>query len=161
MHMDWTVPDICDAQAETVQVAEPLFTDFGGLRKFTGDIVTISCFEDNSLVGRTVRTPGEGRVIVVDGGGSLRRALLGDMLAAAASENGWAGLLINGCVRDVEILKTIPLGVRALKAFPVKTEKLGRGEMNLPIHFAGIDFIPGHKLYADENGVITLPPHAL
>jgi len=135
-------------------VLEPLFADFGGKEKFSGEIVTIKCFEDNSLVGDAVKSPGEGRVLVVDGGGSLRHALLGDLLAAAAVENGWQGLLINGCVRDVEILESIDLGVKALNIYPVKTEKRGEGRMNVNVTFAGTTIRPGSYLYADANGVV-------
>ena len=152
--MSWSVPDICDEFSEEISVLEPLFADFGGKEKFCGEIVTIKCFEDNSLVGDAVRSPGGGRVLVVDGGGSLRHALLGDLLAAAAVENGWQGLLINGCVRDVEILEFIELGVKALNIHPVKTEKRGEGRLNVNVTFAGVTIRPGSWLYADANGVI-------
>lgn len=153
--MSLSVPDICDAFGDQIAVLDPLFRDYGGRRRFGGEIATIRCFEDNSLVGEAVRGPGEGRVLVVDGGGSLRRALLGDQLAAAAAANGWNGLLINGCVRDVEILETIDLGVRALAAIPVKTDKRGEGQRNVPLRFAGASMEPGYWLYADANGVIV------
>lgn len=153
--MSLSVPDICDQFPDDIAVLDPVFRDFGGKERFCGEIVTIKCFEDNSLVGETVRKPGEGRVIVVDGGGSMRRALLGDLLAAAAEENGWQGLLINGCVRDVEILRTIDLGVKALAPYPVKTEKRGEGHYDLQLRFAGVLMEPGHYLYADANGVVV------
>lgn len=152
--MTHSVPDICDAFIDEVSVLDPQFHDYGGRRRFSGEIVTIRCFEDNSLVAETVRKPGHGRVIVVDGGGSLRRALLGDNLAAAAAGNGWQGLLINGCVRDVEILETIDLGVKALAACPVRTDKRGEGQMDVPLRFAGAQMEPGHWLYADANGIV-------
>jgi regulator of ribonuclease activity A len=104
-----------------------------------------------------VRTEGRGRVIVVDGGGSLRRALFGDMLAAKAEENGWQGVVINGCVRDVGILETIDLGVKALNCHPVKTDKRGEGQLNVPVSFAGVNFKPGQYLYADKNGAVIAP----
>ena len=153
--MTLSVPDICDQFINEIVVFDPVFRDFGALRKFYGEIVTIRCFEDNSLVGETVRTPGLGRVIVVDGGGSLRRALLGDLLAAAAAENDWRGLVINGAVRDVEILETIDLGVKALGACPVKTDKRGEGQRDVPLRFAGAQFEPGQYLYADANGIVV------
>jgi len=152
--MSWSLPDICDEFIDEISVLEPLFADFGGKEKFSGEIVTIKCFEDNSLVGDAVRSPGQGRVLVVDGGGSLRHALLGDLLAAAAAENGWQGLLINGCVRDVEILETIDLGVKALNIHPVKTEKRGEGRRNINVTFAGATIRPGSYLYSDANGVV-------
>jgi regulator of ribonuclease activity A len=152
--MTHSVPDICDEFPDAISVLQPLFSDYGKSRRFCGEIVTIKCFEDNSLVRDLVRTPGKGRVIVVDGGGSLRHALLGDLLAAAAVENGWSGLVINGCVRDVEILETLPLGIRALNCHPLKTEKRGEGQLNVAVSFAGVRFRPGQFLYADPNGII-------
>jgi regulator of ribonuclease activity A len=153
--MPHSLPDICDQYIDEVSVFDPVFRDFGGKQRFGGEIVTIKCFEDNSLVAETVRQPGHGRVIVVDGGGSLRRALLGDLLAAAAVENGWAGLVVNGCVRDVEILATLDLGVKALAACPVRTDKRGEGQRDVPLRFAGAMMEPGHFLYADANGVVV------
>ena len=153
--MSYSVPDICDDFMGEISVLDPLFSDFGGKRRFSGEVVTIKCFEDNSLVRNAVRSEGRGRVLVVDGGGSLRRALLGDMLAASAAENGWQGLLINGCVRDVEILETIDLGVKALNSHPVKTDKRGEGQLDINVTFAGVTIRPGHYLYADANGVVV------
>ena len=153
--MNFSVPDICDEYLPQLQVLEPLFSPYGGRLKFCGEIVTIKCFEDNSLVKQNLATDGTGKVMVVDGGGSLQCALLGDMLGAMAAKNGWQGLVINGCVRDVEILKTIDIGVSALNSYPKKSEKLGIGELNSPIHFAGVNFEPGHYIYADENGMVV------
>jgi regulator of ribonuclease activity A len=152
--MSWTTPDLCDKHPE-VAVADPVFRDYGGNAAFCGRIVTIDCFEDNSRVRDLVATDGRGKVLVVHGGGSLRRSLLGDMLAERAVANGWSGLLINGCVRDVEALAKLPLGVKALAACPVKTEKLGAGEVGIAVAFAGVAFLPGRWLYADGNGVIV------
>lgn len=152
--MSWTTPDLCDNHPE-VAVADPVFRDYGGSLAFCGRIVTIDCFEDNSRVRDLVATDGRGKVLVVHGGGSLRRSLLGDMLAERAVANGWSGLLINGCVRDVEALAKLPLGVKALAACPVKTEKLGVGEVDVAVTFARLTFSPGHWLYADRNGVIV------
>jgi regulator of ribonuclease activity A len=145
---------LCDKHPE-VAVADPVFRDYGGNAAFCGRIVTIDCFEDNSRVRDLVATDGRGKVLVVHGGGSLRRSLLGDMLAERAVANGWSGLLINGCVRDVEALAKLPLGVKALAACPVKTEKLGAGEVGIAVAFAGVAFLPGRWLYADGNGVIV------
>jgi regulator of ribonuclease activity A len=153
--MNHSLPDICDQYIDDISVFDPVFRDFGGKRRFCGEIVTIKCFEDNSLVAETVRQPGQGRVIVVDGGGSLRRALLGDLLAAAAVENGWEGLVVNGCVRDVEILATLDLGVKALAACPLRTDKRGEGQRDVLLRFAGAMMEPGYYLYADANGVIV------
>ena len=154
--MNFTTPDICDDFLPELQVLEPRFTEYGASEKFYGKIVTIKCFEDNSLVKQTLGTNGQGKVLVVDGGGSLRCALLGDMLGAMAAENGWSGVVINGCVRDVEILKTIDLGVRALNCHPLKSNKRNEGQLNIPISFAGGEFEPGQYLYADENGMVVV-----
>jgi regulator of ribonuclease activity A len=155
--MTHSVPDICDDFPDEIQVLDPLFRDFGGKRKFFGEAVTLKCFEDNSLLRDLVRSEGRGCVIVVDGGGSLRRAMLGDLLAAAAAENGWQGLVINGCVRDVEILETIDLGVKALNSHPVKTDKRGEGQLDVEVSFAGARIAPGDWIYADANGIIAAP----
>lgn len=152
--MNWTTPDLCDTHPE-VAVADPVFRDYGGNSAFCGRIVTIDCFEDNSRVRDLVAADGRGKVLVVEGGGSLRRSLLGDMLAEKAVANGWNGFVINGCVRDVEALVKLALGVKALAACPVKTEKHGVGEVDAEVSFAGIAFSPGHWLYADGNGVIV------
>jgi len=153
--MTFTTPDICDDYSDHLQVLEPMFTEFGGKERFSGEIVTIKCFEDNSVVKQILGTTGHGKVLVVDGGGSLRCALLGDLLGAMAVNNGWQGVLVNGCVRDVEILKGMDLGVRALSCYPLKSNKRGEGQLNIAIRFAGINFKPGQYLYADENGIIV------
>lgn len=152
--MAWTTPDLCDAHPG-IAVADPVFRDYGGNVAFCGSMVTVRCFEDNSRVRDLVAAEGKGRVLVVDGGGSLRRSLLGDLLAGRAVANGWNGVLIHGCVRDVEALARLPLGVKALAACPLKTEKLGVGEVDIEVAFAGTVFVPGDWLYADGNGVIV------
>lgn len=152
--MTWTTPDLCDRHPD-IAVAEPIFRDYGGRAAFCGRIVTIDCFEDNSRVREQVGSDGQGKVLVVQGGGSLRRSLLGDMLAELAVQQGWSGVLIHAAVRDVDALARLPLGVKALAATPMKTEKRGLGEVDVPVSFAGIAFHPGHWLYADANGVIV------
>ncbi len=152
--MPGTTPDLCDAHPG-VSVAEPLFRDFGGSPAFCGRIRTVRCLEDNSRVRDLVGQDGQGCVLVVDGGGSLRRSLLGDQLAVRAVEQGWAGLLVNGGVRDVEALALLPIGIKALAATPMKTERRDLGEADVPVSFAGVDFTPGAWLYADSNGVIV------
>ncbi|MBZ6070933.1 putative 4-hydroxy-4-methyl-2-oxoglutarate aldolase [Aeromonas schubertii] len=147
------LPDLCDNHAERLQVASIPFTDYGGHTTFFGRVVTLSCFEDNSLVRELVAQDGRGRVLVIDGQGSLRRALLGDLLAQKAVDNGWEGVVINGAVRDVVTLGTLPLGVKALGSCPIKTEKLGLGERDAVLQFAGLVIHPGDYLYADPNGV--------
>jgi regulator of ribonuclease activity A len=147
-------PDLCDNHPE-VRVLEPMLSNFGGRAVFGGEIVTVKCFEDNSLVKEQLGTPGTGKVLVVDGGGSLRRALLGDMIGASAVNNGWAGVIIYGSVRDVCALSELDLGVQALAAIPLKTERKGVGELNVPVTFGGVTFNPGEFVYADDNGVVV------
>lgn len=154
--MSWTTPDLCDDHPD-VHVVDPVFRSYGGRAAFHGRIVTIRCFEDNSRVRELVNAPGEGRVIVVDGGGSVRRALLGDQISAAAARNGWSGLLIHGAVRDVDALAETDLGVQALASHPMKTDKRGLGDVDVAVTFAGVTFVPGEWLYADRNGVIVSP----
>lgn len=153
--MSISTPDLCDAYPALVRVVDPLFTTYGGASSFGGAIVTVKCFEDNSLIREQVRLPGAGKVLVVDGGGSLRRALLGDRVAAAAADNGWEGLIIFGGIRDVDAVGRIALGVKALGVIPVKTEKRGLGDLNVPVTFGGVTFHPGEYVYADNNGIIV------
>ncbi|WP_024673682.1 ribonuclease E activity regulator RraA [Pseudomonas syringae] len=155
--MHYITPDLCDAYPEQVQVVEPMFSNFGGRDSFGGQVVTLKCFEDNSLVKEQVELDGKGKVLVVDGGGSLRCALLGDMLAEKAAHNGWEGLVIYGCVRDVDMLAQTDLGVQALASYPKRSEKRGVGQLDLPVTFGGVTFRPGEYLYADNNGVIISP----
>ncbi len=127
---------------------------FGGRAAFAGRIVTIRCFEDNSLLKAQAGETGDGRIMVVDGGGSTRKALLGDMIGANAVKNGWAGIIIRGAVRDVDELAKLDLGVKALSPIPVKTDKRGLGEINVTLHFGGVTFRPDDWVAADNNGVI-------
>lgn len=152
--MQYVTPDLCDAYPD-VAVVEPVFANFGGRDSFGGQIVTVKCFEDNSVVKAQVEQPGKGKVMVVDGGGSLRRAMLGDMLAARAADNGWEGIIIYGCVRDVDVLADINLGVQALGSHPMKTEKRNIGDLNVEVTFGGVTFRPGEYVYADNNGIIV------
>ncbi len=148
-------PDLCDEFADLIQVLEPVLTSYGGRQQFSGEIITVKCFEDNSKVKDLVVTPGDGRVLVVDAGGSMRRACLGDMLAEKASANGWSGIVIFGCIRDVDEIGDIDLGVQALGVHPMKTEKQGAGEIGVAVTFGGITFNPGAHLYADNNGLLV------
>lgn len=150
-----SICDLCDSHPERVRVVDPLFRDFGARAAFHGRIATIKCHEDNSLVRELVADPGQGRVLVVDGGGSLRRSLLGDQLAEKAVRNGWEGIVVFGAVRDVEALALLNLGIKALAAIPLKTEKRGEGRRDIAVRFAGVDFVPGEHLYADANGIIV------
>lgn len=148
-------PDLCDAHADEVQIATPLLRSFGGQAAYFGRIATVRCLEDNSRVREMLEQAGEDRVLVVDGGGSLQCALLGDLLATIAIDNGWRGLVIHGCVRDVQVLGRLALGVHALAAHPKKSEKRGHGEINVVVEFAGLRFEPNHWVYADDNGILV------
>ena len=151
----FTTPDLCDDHPEQVRVLAPELSTFGGREAFFGQAVTVRCHEDNSRVKDLAGTPGEGRVIVVDGGGSLGRALLGDVIAQTAADNGWAGFVIHGAVRDVEILRTIDLGVKALGSIPLKTDRKGLGDVGLTVTIAGVAVEPGDWVYADATGVVV------
>jgi len=149
--------DLCDEFSNELEICEPIFRDFGGTLRFAGPIATIKCFEDNSLVRELTAQPGEGRVLVIDAGGSTRRAVLGDMLAQRAVDNGWRGMLIYGCVRDSVAISHMPLGVKAIGTCPLKTEKRNEGQSGLGVRFAGVVFRPGHWIFADEDGVVVGP----
>lgn len=152
--MHFKTADLCDAHSDRLQIADPGFRSYGGHPGFHGEVVTLKLFEDNSLVRETLDMPGQGKVLVVDGGGSKRCALLGDLLAAKAVENGWNGILVNGCIRDSAEIAGMPIGVMALGTHPLKSVKKGIGESGVPVRFAGVTFKAGDYLYADEDGVI-------
>ena len=151
--MSVATTDLSDAHPD-VQVAEPIFRDFGGRRAFHGPMTTLKLFEDNALVRTALEGPGNGRVLVIDGGGSMRCALLGDQLAELAVRHEWAGVVVFGCIRDSEAIGRLPLGVKALATHPLKSIKRGEGQRDLPVRFAGVTFRPGAWLYADADGVI-------
>lgn len=153
--MKYLTPELCDKYPDLVRVVEPIFKNYGGKSSFGGQIVTIKCHEDNSVVKETAGTAGNGKIIVVDGGGSLLRALLGDLIAQNAVQNGWEGFIIYGCIRDVDAISTMNLGVKALNTNPLKTEKKGIGDLNIPVSFGGVTFKPGEYVYADSNGIIV------
>lgn len=146
--------DLCDAHPE-LQVAQPVFRDFGGASRFSGAIATLKVLEDNALVRAALEKPGDGQVLVVDGGGSLRTALVGGNLAALAHENRWAGIVVFGAVRDVRELAAVKIGIKALAACPKKSAKTGAGYRDVPVGFAGVGFSPGAWLYADEDGLVV------
>jgi regulator of ribonuclease activity A len=153
--MSIATTDLCDAHGEAVRVVDPLFRDFGKKRHFSGLIATIKVHEDNVLVRAALEQPGDGRVLVVDGGGSLRCALMGDLIAALAVTNGWSGVVINGCVRDAEAMGELALGVKAIAAHPRKSSKRGFGERDVPVTFGGVTFAPGEWLCADADGIVV------
>ena len=153
--MEFTTADLCDAFPELVQVAQPLFRDFGGLDRFAGPIETLRVDEDNTLVRETLETFGNGRVLVVDGGGSLRCALVGGRLAGLAQSNGWSGVIVNGCIRDSGEIRQLRVGIRALNAVPMRSRKNGAGERGGELKFAGVTFAPGGYIYADIDGLLV------
>jgi len=153
--MSLATTDLCDAYAD-VRVLEPGFRDFGGLSAFHGQVLTLKVFEDNAQVRATLDTPGMRRVLVVDGGGSLRCALVGGMLAELGARNDWAGIIVNGCVRDANELAAQPIGIKALATHPRKSEKgLHGGAVGRVLEFAGVQISPDDWLYADIDGILV------
>ncbi|MFM1988244.1 MAG: hypothetical protein RJA99_1201 [Pseudomonadota bacterium] len=148
--------DLCDACEGAVASALP-WRGFGRRRAFAGDIRTVRCHEDIGLMRDVVSQPGHGRVLVIDGGGSIARALFGDLMAAVAIRNGWAGLVIHGAIRDAAEIDAMDLGVKALGTVPCRGTRTGAGEVDVPVSFGGATFVPGRRLVADEDGVIVLP----
>lgn len=153
--MTFKTADLCDDFANQVRVVEPGFSDFGGNTVFSGQISTIKCFEDNSKVRQQLSTPGNGRVLVVDAGGSRRCAMLGDILADKGVQNGWAGVVMYGLIRDSHDISQMPIGVKALGTHPMKSEKKDIGEIDIDVSFAGVTFRSGEYLYADHDGIIV------
>ena len=157
--MSFKTPDLCDQYeadlGKTVRVVAPMFQRYGGRTGFAGRIVTLKLFEDNSLVREAFAGDGKGKVLVVDGGGSLRCALVGDQLAILANRNGWEGVVVYGCIRDSGDINGIDIGIRALNTHPQKTQKKGIGERDVAVTFGGVTFNPGEYLYADEDGILV------
>jgi len=153
--MTFKTTDLYDAHLEALQVAAPIFRDFGGRTRFSGMIVTLKALEDNTCIKAAFETDGHGKVLVVDGAGSMRAAMIGDMMAALGAANGWEGIVINGCIRDSADIARVDIGVKALGTIPRKTVKRNQGVPDIPVHFADITFTPGDWLYADEDGIVT------
>jgi regulator of ribonuclease activity A len=151
-----SVADLCD-EHEDIQACQTQFRDFGGRGAFSGPIRTVACHEDNVLAKQTLATPGEGCVLVVDGGGSLARALVGDMLAGDAVKNGWAGIVVFGAVRDTAVLASLDIGIKALGTNPLRCFRRGEGVVDTPVAFGGVVFTPGDILHADADGIAVLP----
>jgi regulator of ribonuclease activity A len=153
--VEFQTADLCDRFAAELQIGEPLLRDYGGKPRFAGQIATIKCFEDNSRVRDLVAEAGRERVLVIDAGGSMRRAVLGDMLAQQAVDNRWSGVVVYGCIRDSFAIGKLPLGVKALGTCPLRTDKRGEGQRDAPVRFAGVNFRQDDWLYADEDGLIV------
>jgi regulator of ribonuclease activity A len=149
--------DLVDRYGSQLRVCETQFRQFGGRRSFAGVVRTISCHEDNSLLRELVHTDGAGQVLVVDGAGSLRTALVGDVIAGAALASGWAGLALYGAVRDSAALAALDLGIKALGTNPRTSAKAGAGAVDVPVSFGGVTFYPGDMLHADDDGIVLLP----
>ncbi|NRF69876.1 ribonuclease E activity regulator RraA [Aquincola sp. S2] len=152
--------DLCDLHKNdsdgSFRVLPPVFNDYGGRAVFSGLVATVKCFEDNTSVKAAVESAGEGRVLVIDGGGSLRRALVGGNLAATAARNGWAGIVVDGCVRDIAELRQTEIGIRALALMPLPTERKAAGQTDLPVQIQGQWIRPGDWLYADADGIVVM-----
>lgn len=159
--IDFNTCDLCDAHEQddppVLRVLPPVFADYGSVTRFAGPVATVRCFEDNSRVREAVQSPGEGRVLVVDGGASVRRALVGGNLATAAKKNGWAGIVVDGAVRDLAELLAADIGVKALALMPQRSAKLGEGQRDVPVTIQGVAVRPGDWLYADDDGIVVSP----
>lgn len=165
--IDFSTCDLCDAHKSrygdddgAFRVLPPVFRDYGGVTKFCGPVVTVKCYEDNTPVKALVESAGNGRVLVVDGAGSLRRALLGGLLAASAARNGWAGIVIDGAARDAAELAACAVGIRALGLIPMPTDRRVDGQRDVPVCIQGVWVRPGEWLYADADGMVVLPSAA-
>lgn len=146
--------DLYDEYLEDLQVAAPVFRDFGGKQRFSGQVVTLKAFEDNTFLKAAFESDGRGKVLVVDSAGSLRCAMMGDVMAALGASNGWEGVVINGCIRDSADVAKVNIGVKALATIPRKTIKRNQGVRDIPLAFAGVQLNPGEYLYADEDGIV-------
>jgi len=152
--MTFATADLYDEYEDKLQIATPMFNDYGGNLKFCGPASTVRVFEDNSLVKAALEEPGEGRVLVIDGGASLKCALLGDMLAELGKENDWVGIIVYGCIRDSAVIANIAIGIKALNTNPRKSVKKGTGERDVSVNFADVIISPGDYIYADEDGIV-------
>ncbi|WP_424989427.1 ribonuclease E activity regulator RraA [Flagellimonas sp.] len=151
----FTTADLWDEHHAQLHCADPIFTHFGKKMTFSGKIITLKVFEDNSLVRRQLETDGSGKVLVIDGGASLRCALVGDKLATMAIQNNWKGIIVNGCIRDSLVINAMEIGIKALNTSPVKSIKRNMGEIGVPVKFGGITFISGDYIYADLDGILV------
>jgi regulator of ribonuclease activity A len=161
---DFATCDLCDVHKGntdgTFRVLPPVFREFGARARFAGPVTTVKCFEDNTSVKALLESPGQGRVLVVDGAGSLRRALIGGNIGAAAAKNGWAGVVVDGCVRDVAELAACDVGIRALAPMPLPTERKQAGQVDVTVQIQGVWVRPGDWLYADADGIVVMPAPA-
>ena len=155
--MEYNTSELCDMYLDVVDVVEPMFSNYGGCSSFGGAICTIKCFEDNGLILDVLQEDGEGKVLLVDGGGSLRRALVDAEVVELAVKNNWEGIVVYGSVRDVDTLEDSDIGIQALASIPVGADSNATGEVDIPVNFGGVTFLPGDHIYADNTGVILSP----
>lgn len=156
--MTCSTADLVDEMGASLQSVSLQFRNFGGHTRFTGPIRTVKCFRDNALLKSVLATPGGGAVLVIDGEGSLESALVGDIIAGLGVDNGWAGIIVHGAIRDSVEIGTLPIGVKALGTNPWKSSKEGTGETDVPVTFGGVTFVPGHTVWSDEDGIVTDSP---
>jgi len=155
--MEYNTSELCDLYSDLIDVVEPIFSNYGGRSSFGGKVVTLKCFESNGLISELVESDGTGKVLVIDGGGSTRRALIDFTIAQTAEKNGWEGIVCYGSVRDVDAIEELELGIQALVSIPVGAQDTEIGESDLAINFAGVTFLPDDHIYADNTGVILSP----
>ena len=155
--MSFTTADLYDEHGDTLDSCETQFRSYGGHRAFSGPAVTLRCVEDNVVLRSVISEPGNGRVVVVDGGGSLHRALMGDLMAQLAVDNGWAGIVVHGAVRDTAVLAGMPIGIKALGTNPRPSTKTGAGARDVEVSFGGAIFRPGDHVFCDDDGIVVLP----
>ncbi|WP_137165508.1 ribonuclease E activity regulator RraA [Salinimonas lutimaris] len=155
--MEYNTSELCDLFADSVDVVDPIFASYGGRDSFGGEITTIKCYEDRGLVDRVLAQPGSGKVLLIDGGGSSRRALLDAGSAQLAIDNDWEGIVCYGSVREVEALQDFDIGILAITSIPVNAESDSIGDVDVPVNFGGVTFLPEDHLYADSTGVILSP----
>lgn len=152
--MEYNTSALCDIYSDQVDVVEPMFSNFGGSASFAGQLTTVKCFEDNGLIRSVLEEDGEGRVLLIDGGGSLRRALIDAEIAVLAEDNNWEGIVVYGCVREVDELEDMSIGIQALASIPVGAANQEIGEIDVPVNFGGVTFLPEDYLYADNTGIV-------
>ncbi|WP_111978049.1 ribonuclease E activity regulator RraA [Algibacillus agarilyticus] len=155
--MEYSTSEICDLYTDMIDVVEPIFSHYGAIASFSGPIATIKCFENNGLIKQVLEQDGEGQVLLIDGGASMRRALIDAELANLAVYNNWSGIICYGAVRDVDLLEEMDIGIMALVSIPVGADDDLHGEENIPVNFAGVTFLPEDIIYADSTGVVLSP----
>jgi len=155
--VEYNTSELCDIYADLIDVVEPIFCNYGGRPSFGGKVVTIKCFESNGLICQMVENEGKGKVLVIDGGGSTRRALIDNKIAETAAQNGWEGIVCFGSVRDVDSLEDVEIGIQGLVSIPVAATDQEYGESDLAVNFGGVTFLPDDHIYADNTGIILSP----